>query len=68
MAKGRKEYEFIRTNINIPKKIRERINDYAYDFGITISSASVILLKTALDNYEIMQNMKDKKEQNESTK
>lgn len=68
MAKGRKEYEFIRTNINIPKKIRERINDYAYDFGITISSASVILLKTALDNYEIMQNMKDKKDLNESTK
>ena len=68
MAKGRKEYELIRTNINIPKKIRERINAYADDFGITISSASVILLKTALDNYEIMQNMKDKKEQNESTK
>jgi|LSQX01.1.fsa_nt_gb antitoxin component of RelBE/YafQ-DinJ toxin-antitoxin module len=65
--RGQKDYNLIRTNSNIPKKIRERVDAYADDFGISISSAIVILLKNALDNYEIMQSMKSKKDLNEST-
>lgn len=67
--KGNINHKLIRTNSNIPLKIRERVDNYANDYGISISSAIVILLKNALDNYEILQNMGIKKnDTNESAK
>ena len=66
--RGQKDYELIRTNSNIPKKIRERVDAYADDYGISISSAIVILLKNALDNYEIVQNFSSKTTSNNEAK
>ena len=66
--RGQKDYELIRTNSNIPKKIRERVDAYADDYGISISSAIVILLKNALDNYEIVQNFSTKTTSNNEAK
>ena len=66
--RGQKDYELIRTNSNIPKKIRERVDAYADDYGISISSAIVILLKNALDNYEIVQNFSTKTNSNNEVK
>ena len=66
--RGQKDYDLIRTNSNIPKKIRERVDAYADDYGISISSAIVILLKNALDNYEIVQNFSSKTTSNNEAK
>lgn len=55
--------DLVRTNVNLPKSMRDRIDNYAEEIGINLTSAIIILLKTGLDNNDIIKSMKLSKEE-----
>lgn len=52
----------VRTNLNLPKHLRDRVNEYAYETGLNVTSAVIVLLKIGLDNYDVINAMKASKD------
>lgn len=49
--------ELIRVNLNLPKKLTERVENYAKEMGLNKTSAYIVLLNQALTQIEMQKNM-----------
>ncbi len=52
-----KKTELKRININLPTDLIQRVNDYANSKGLNFTSAYIVLLNTALDQNETINNL-----------
>ncbi len=52
-----KKTELKRININLPIDLIQRVNDYANSKGLNFTSAYIVLLNTALDQNETINNL-----------
>lgn len=57
----------VRTNLNLPKHLRDRVDEYAYETGLNTTSAFIVLLKIGLDNYDVINAMKVTKDGSKNT-
>lgn len=57
MTKENKKVELKRVNMNLPLSLVNRIEEYAYNMGLNITSAYIILLNQALDNKDMFKNL-----------
>jgi len=57
----------VRTNLNLPKHLRDRVDKYAYETGLNTTSAFIVLLKIGLDNYDVINAMKGFKDGSKNT-
>lgn len=49
--------ELIRVNLNLPKKLTERVENYAKEMGLNKTSGYIVLLNQALTQNEMQKNM-----------
>lgn len=52
-----KKTELKRININLPIDLVQRVGDYANSKGLNVTSAYIVLLNTALDQNETINNL-----------
>lgn len=52
-----KKPELKRININLPIDLIQRVGDYANSKGLNVTSAYIVLLNTALDQNETINNL-----------
>lgn len=58
MAKDKK-IELKRVNMNLPLHIVEKVEDYARNMGLNVTSAYIVLLSQALDQKQTMNSLPD---------
>ena len=56
MAKDKK-VELKRVNMNLPLHIVEKVEDYANDLGLNVTSAYIVLLNQALEQKQMLSQM-----------
>ena len=49
--------ELIRVNLNLPKQLTERVENYAKEMGLNKTSAYIVLLNQALTQIEMQKNV-----------
>lgn len=49
--------ELIRVNLNLPKKLAERVENYAKEMGLNKTSGYIVLLNQALTQNDMQKNM-----------
>lgn len=49
--------ETVRVNINIPKKLADKVNDYAKEMGLNKTSGYIVLLNQVLTQIEMQKNV-----------
>lgn len=49
--------ELIRVNLNLPKKLTERVDNYAKEMGLNKTSAYIVLINQALTQIEMQKSV-----------
>jgi len=49
--------ELVRVNLNLPKKLTERVEDYAKDMGLNKTSGYIVLLNQALTQIDMQKSV-----------
>jgi len=49
--------ELVRVNLNLPKKLTERVEDYAKEMGLNKTSGYIVLLNQALTQVEMQKSV-----------
>lgn len=57
MTKKTKKIELKRVGMNLPISLTERVEDYAYNMGLNVTNAYIVLLNQALDYKDTLSNL-----------
>lgn len=57
MIMKKRNVELTRVNMNLPTSIVEKVKDYAIEMGLNTTSAYTVLLKQALEQKNLIQQM-----------
>lgn len=57
MTQKTKKIELKRVGMNLPLSLTKRVEDYAYNMGLNVTNAYIVLLNQALDYKDTLSNL-----------